>query len=132
MKRLLFLGLISSMLFGACQVTPEYPLDILQGKWRRIGSTDPSADSMEIYIQNDSGVISYVPTTTTFTVGTVKWDNITSIAVNANFEMLDYSIDEQGIKTYLDLYINGDTTLELENQNYRNAPGGIQTWVKIP
>lgn len=132
MKQLLFLGLLVSMALGACQITPEYPLDILQGKWRRTASSDPSADSMEIYIQNDSGVITYVPTSTTFTTGMLKWDNITSIAVNANFELLDYSINQQGIKAYLYVDINDDTTLILESQNYPKAPGGQQTWMKIP
>ncbi|MCH2021728.1 MAG: hypothetical protein MK207_04535 [Saprospiraceae bacterium] len=131
MKPLLFILIIFFLGISACQVPePEYSLDILQGTWLRVWSTDVRSDSMEISIDNNIGTIVYVPASSDFVVGTKKWTNIASIAEAGDFNLLDLSADTLSYNSIINM--KSDTTLEIVSEGYQNAPGGKQLWTKLP
>lgn len=116
---------------SACQTpAPKYQLDILQGNWLRISSTDPRSDSLLINVQNDSAKVLFAPNTSDFTIGQKKWSNLSPIVENGDFELYDLSGDGRSWKAAITM--NSDSTLELKNLSYPNAPGAWQSWIKIP
>ena len=125
-------GLIIVLCFSNCTSTePRYGLDYLEGNWRRTWSTDMRSDSMEIHIQDDSAMITFVPFTSDFTVGNIKWFTIiTSSDDNLDFVLNDASPDN----TYSSATIKilTDSTFDLENTVHSAAPGGEQKWLRIP
>ncbi len=127
---LLFLGLV--LYFEACQFTkPVYPLDNLQGQWLRVTSNNSRLDSMQILIQNDSAIITATPLGSSFVVGQKKWQNIISTIRNRNrgdFTLYDLSGNHNSYEATI--FILSDSSFELKNITFPNAPGAVQQWVK--
>lgn len=117
--------------FAACQnASPRYSLDILQGNWLRISSTDTRSDSMFVHIDNDSAKVLFAPISSDFVIGQKKWDGLTAIVEGGDFELSDLSGD--GKTWQAAITMNNDSSLELKSLDYPNAPGGEQSWIKIP
>lgn len=116
--------------FSRCEVPqPRYSLDLLQGAWLRVSSSDPRSDSMVVEIRNDSAVIIQLPSTSNFILGQTKWRSIKAIAGFGDFEFLDLSADSNSYTTFITIDIDGqDTLLDLTNRDYPAAPGGRQLW----
>ena len=130
-------GLWSLLGLAACGTqSPEYDLEVLQGKWQRLYSSDTRSDSMVLEVRGDSAVILYVPTGSNFNTGQVKWRGITSVVEPGNFTCADLSAD--GDRWQAAIFMIDDETgatpeaCEVVNQNYPDAPGGVQGWERLP
>lgn len=129
--RYLFFVVVIMVSFAACQnASPRYPLDTLQGNWLRISSTDTRSDSMLVYVNNDSAKVLFAPITSDFVIGQKKWASLKAIVESGDFELYDLSGDGRSWKATITM--NSDSSLELKNLDYPNAPGGEQSWIKIP
>lgn len=134
MKHLALLLSLLCLCSTACRVdTPAYKLDVLQGRWRRISSTDIRSDSLLIEVDNDSAVIVYAPASSNFAAGQIKWRSLNAIASVGDFSVSDLSADSSrwGATIYMDE--NGDQapiSFTIISNNYPNAPGGSQYWEK--
>jgi len=117
----------------ACrQPSPPHSLDEIQGQWLRIYSTDNRADSMQVLVEEDSAIITYVPTSSSFPLGAQKWAAITPTARDhidgvGDFVLYDLS---GNLSSYEATLFYEDDTLKLRNLTYPNAPGGHQRWVR--
>jgi hypothetical protein len=128
----IIMGLMIVLCFSNCTSTdPEYGLDYLEGNWRRTWSTDMRSDSMEIHVEHDSAMITFVPFTSDFTVGNIKWFTIISSSEdNIDFILKDVSPDNT-VSTAT-FKVQTDSTFDLENTKFPYAPGSEQKWLRIP
>ncbi len=136
MKQLFGFFLGSVLLFGisACaEERPTHDLSELQGDWQRISSNNPDADSMQLRVDGTSAIVLYAPLTSNFSNNELKWTNIREATGLRDFTLSDKSADNRRWEAELAvLDFVGDSILEfkLTSVEYRDAPGGEQTWVR--
>lgn len=137
MNRLLAKGCLVLFLaiFAACATdSPRYDKGALAGRWLRIASTDTRSDSMVIEVRGDTAQIVWVPDSSNFEVGQLKWLKIIEVVEEGDFLCSDLSADGDRWEASI-LIIGKDSlpnTCEVINRKYPNAPGAIQEWVRIP
>ncbi len=128
LPQLLVIGLLLA-LWGCNSLDPMEPdgplasLDDLQGEWVRTGSNNPSADGIEVRVAGAQGTITD-PAATSFSVGEVKWQDLTP-ATETAFDYQELGSDG----SYYDatLTIVDDSTLSI--QVAATGAGNTQTWI---
>jgi len=131
MKGRHYIGILVCLIIMACKKTnPNYDKTILNGNWLRINSSDARSDSMVVYIATgDSAIITFVPAGSNFVLQQQKWRNIRAVVESGDFQFLDLSADGDFWKAFIRM--ESETELKIRSSEYPNAPGGVQTWVKL-
>lgn len=120
--------------FAACgKQQPEYELSVLEGTWRRMSSTDSRSDSLRISVQGNRAVVVYVPPSTNFVVGELKWIDIKpttreGLSGRGDFTLKDKSGGSQ-TTSRATIIMHSNFALQLRSLDFPDAPGGVQEWI---
>lgn len=97
----------------------------LEGKWFRIESNNPANDNMIIEVDNSAGVITDKANATSFSVGDIKWNNITAVSET----VFDYQeLGSDGAYYDAQMELADDTTLLISIVS--SGAGNIQKWLR--
>lgn len=105
---------------------PLNDTSVLDGEWFRVESNNPVNDNMVVEVENSTGVITDIAGATSFSVGAVKWSNITVVS-----ETL-FAYEELGSDgNYYDaqMELSDDTTLTITIGTV--AAGNSQKWLRV-
>lgn len=133
MKRVLKLTslFLLAMVVSSCsndddqpQVSTQYTLNDLQGKWYRVNSTNPTADGMEVTVTDNQGKVTD-PANSGFQLNSIKWKDITQTG-DSDFEHEELGSNNAYYSGYME-YTHDDTLRIWVNYV---APGSEQKWVR--
>lgn len=128
--KILTLGIVSAFVLFSCKtkekedVSPQFTLDHIQGKWYRVYSNNPAADGMEVTVSGNQGTVTN-PANSEFSMNSIKWKDIVAMQEN-KFEHQELAPD--GIYSEATMELGQDDTLRIYVRE--SGAGNSQKWVR--